>query len=104
VLSSPRWAAATLSATIGSARVDVVRGIRSLSGAAGDTISLLAMGGPAEGVRTQGLQYPMDGGMLAAGEARGVSNVIVDPPPTVEVASGVLLAIRPGPASRRSWP
>ena len=103
VLSSPRWAAATLSATIGSAHVDVVRGLRSLSGAAGETISLLAMGGPAEGVRTNGLQYPMDGEMLAPGEARGVSNVIVDPPPTVEVASGVLLAIRPGPDSHRSW-
>ena len=99
VLASPRWASATVSATIGSAHVDVVRGLRRLGGAEGEAVSLLAVGGTARGVRTAGLAYPLDGEDLRPGEARGVSNVIVDPPPRVEVAGGVLLAIRPDPAS-----
>lgn len=96
VLASDRWAHRVVSACIDGARVDVVRGRRTLSGRAGELLSLLAVGGPAR-VTTTGLEYRLEGSLLDPAEARGVSNVIVTPPPVVEVSSGAVLAIRPPP-------
>lgn len=94
VLASDRWAHRPVSASIDGARVDVVRGRRTLGGRAGELLSLLAVGGPAR-VTTTGLEYRLEGSLLDPAEARGVSNVIVTPPPVVEVSSGAVLAIRP---------
>lgn len=94
VLASDRWAHAAVSASIDGARVDVVRGRRTLGGRAGELLSLVAVGGSAR-VTTTGLQYSLEGSLLDPAEARGVSNVIVVPPPVVEVSSGAVLAIRP---------
>ena len=101
LLASPRWAAVELSATIDSARVDVVRRRRRIEGAVGELVSLLAVGGPARGVRTSGLEYPLNGEDIEPCTTRGVSNVICDPPAEVEVSSGVLLAVRPHPVRPR---
>lgn len=94
VLASDRWAHREVSACIDGAHLDVVRGRRTLGGRAGDLLSLLAVGGTAR-VSVTGLEYPLDGRLLDPAEARGVSNVIVDPPPVVEVSAGLVLAIRP---------
>ena len=98
VLASPRWAAATLSATVGTARVDVVRGRRRIPGRVGDCVSLLAVGGPARVARTRGLEYPLAGETLSPTSGRGVSNVITDAPAVVDVTGGVLLAVNPNGA------
>lgn len=101
VLASDRWAHRVVSACIDGAGIDVVRDRRTLGGRAGDLLSLLAVGGAAR-VSATGLEYPLDESLLDPAEARGVSNVIVDPPPVVEVTAGVVLAIRPlGPSSGR---
>ena len=94
VLASDRWAQSVISASIDGARVDVVRGRRALGGGVGELLSLMAVGGVAR-VTATGLEYRIDGGLLDPAEARGVSNVIVDPPPIVEVSAGVVLAVRP---------
>lgn len=94
VLASDRWSHAAVSASIDGARVDVVRGRRALGGRAGELLSLMAVGGPAR-VTTTGLEYPLEKSLLDPAEARGISNVIVTPPPVVEVSSGAVLAIRP---------
>jgi thiamine pyrophosphokinase len=96
VICSSRWAAATIDATVGSHRVWVVRGERVLDVEVGDTLSLVPMGGPAVGVTTTGLNYPLEDETLDPLGGRGVSNVIVSTPATVTVRAGVLLAIRPG--------
>ena len=103
LLASNRWASVELSATIGSAHVDVVRRRRRIEEAAGDLISLLAVGGPARGVRSSGLEYPLNGEDLEACTTRGISNVICDPPAEIETSAGVLLAVRPGVGSGRGW-
>ena len=56
-------------------RVHVVRGERALEGEPGELLSLLALHGPAEGVTTEGLAYPLRGETLEPGSSRGVSNV-----------------------------
>jgi thiamine pyrophosphokinase len=80
---------------IGSARLTVVLGSRTLTGALGETVSLLPVLGPVEGVTTTGLEYPLDDEPLAAGVARGMSNRFVANRATIEVGSGLLIAIQP---------
>jgi len=96
LLASPRYAEVELDADIGRAQVHVIRGERTLSGRPGELMSLFAVHGPAEGVRTEGLAYPLDGETLDPGSSRGVSNVFVEETAAIRVESGVLLAIRPG--------
>ena len=87
---------------VGSARLSVVRGTRSLDGALGETISLLPVLGRADGVTTEGLKYPLADEPLEPGSARGVSNRFVAPLATVSVQRGVLLAVQPFALSERS--
>lgn len=93
VLASPRWQTAELDAVVGDHRLWVVRGERTLPLAEGEPLALHAVGGPATGVTTTNLQYRLTGADLEALAARGISNLVVAAPPTVRVASGVLIAI-----------
>jgi thiamine pyrophosphokinase len=78
--------------------VHVVRGQRTLRGGPGDLVTLLPLGGAAEGVTTSGLEYPLADETLSSGTTRGVSNVFLAGEAHVTVESGVLLAVRPGAA------
>jgi thiamine pyrophosphokinase len=96
LLGSDRYARSQVDALVGPARVHVIRGVRSFDGAPGELVTLLALHGPAEGVTTDGLTYPLRGETLAAGSSRGVSNVFATRTARVSVERGVLLAIVPG--------
>ena len=96
LLGSPKYAGVEVDATFGAARVDVIRGERALAGTAGEVVSLLPLHGAADGVTTEGLEYPLRGETLEPGSSRGVSNVFVGNEARVRVEGGVLLAIRPG--------
>jgi thiamine pyrophosphokinase len=98
LLGSDRYAGSQVDALVGSARVHVVRGARTLDGAPGELLTLLALHGPAEGVTTEGLAYPLRGETLEPGSSRGVSNVFDADAAHVSVERGVLLAIVPGAA------
>jgi len=95
LLGSERYGGVELDALVGEALVHVVRGERALRGRAGELVTLVALGGPAQGVTTDGLEYPLAGEDLEPGTTRGVSNVFLGNEAAVRVASGVLLAIRP---------
>jgi thiamine pyrophosphokinase len=72
----------------------LVRDSATLEGQAGDTISLLPLAGAAHGVTTKGLQYPLDNATLSFERARGVSNVLLDPPGHVSLREGILLVVQ----------
>ncbi|MBA2297789.1 MAG: thiamine diphosphokinase [Actinobacteria bacterium] len=97
LLASTRYAAVELDAVLGSARVHVIHGSRELGGTPGELLSLHALHGPARGVVTTGLRYPLADETLEPGSSRGVSNVFAEPEARVSLEHGVLLAIRPGP-------
>jgi thiamine pyrophosphokinase len=97
VLAYAAFAGAELVAHMGAARVTVIRRQATLVGQAGDVVSLLAVGGPAAGVATEGLRYPLHGEVLAAGSTRGVSNELLAERAVVRLTDGVLLAVQPGP-------
>jgi thiamine pyrophosphokinase len=95
LLASPRWADVEVEAWCGS-RVLVVhggRGPRAWCGDAGDLVSLLPAGGPARGIVTAGLEYPLAHEDLLPGTTRGVSNVLSGPTATVELDAGTLLIV-----------
>ncbi len=98
LLAAERYAALELDALVGEALVHVVRGERTLSGARAELVSLLAVGGPALGVVTEGLEYPLRRETLEPGSSRGISNVFTGTEARVALAEGVLLAIRPAGA------
>jgi thiamine pyrophosphokinase len=96
LLGADGYAAVEMDAILGPATVHVVRRERSLVGEAGELISLLALHGPAGGVVTEGLVYPLRGERLAPGSSRGLSNLFATPEVRVSVESGVVLVVRPG--------
>jgi len=70
-----------------------------IHGNPGDTLSLIPIGGPAEGIKTHNLEYPLNDETLYTGPARGVSNVLLTRQAKVEFKTGMLLAIHtPGRA------
>ena len=96
LLGSERYANVEIEALVGDARVRVVRGEATLEGQEGELVSLVPLNGPAEGIRTEGLAYPLHGETLDAGSTRGVSNVFVSGEAKVAIHRGVLLAVQPG--------
>ncbi len=95
LLAEERYAGLELDALVGDALVHVVRGERTLRGAPGELLTLVPLGGAADGVTTDGLEYPLRGETLAPGTTRGVSNVFLETEAHVTLERGVLLAIRP---------
>ncbi len=65
----------------------------NIHGAAGDTISLIPLGGDVLVRQTSGLTYPLKDEVLAFGPARGVSNTMTAELATVSVELGPLLCI-----------
>ncbi len=95
LLAAPRFASLEVEARMGTASIRVVRRDAELPGAPGDPVSLLPVNGPAHGVRTRNLRFPLVGETLAPGTTRGVSNEIVATPAGVALDEGTLLAVLP---------
>ncbi|MHB1296879.1 MAG: thiamine diphosphokinase [Anaerolineae bacterium] len=74
--------------------IQLIVGEGQIHGRVGETVSLLPFGGDAVGVRTEGLEWALEGGSLKLGAARGVSNILTAPVATIRVAAGLLLAVR----------
>lgn len=64
-----------------------------IEGEPGQTLSLLPWGGDAVGVSARGLYWPLADETLVFGEARGVSNVLLDTRAEVTVRRGCLLVV-----------
>ncbi|MGZ8629554.1 MAG: thiamine diphosphokinase [Actinomycetota bacterium] len=96
LLASSRYAAVEVDAVFGAARVHIVRRRRELAGSADELLSIVAVGGPARGVRTEGLRWALDGATLEPGSSLGISNRFLGARAVVEVAEGVVLVVRPG--------
>jgi len=62
-------------------------------------LSLLAWGGAATGVGTEGLRWPLHDATLAPGSAWGTSNEFIGTEAAVSIEGGVLTATTPDVAS-----
>lgn len=74
----------------------------AISGALGDTLSLIPLGNDVSGLVTHDLQFELQDEPLKFGPARGVSNRISGPRPTVELRSGTLLVVQTPSNERRT--
>ncbi len=98
-LAADRLAGGTVEAWIGPAHVWVVRDRLAITGSPGMLVSLVPAHGPARGVTTSGLRYPLHGEDLDPGTTRGISNELLDRDATVHLEDGILLVIAPGPTA-----
>jgi thiamine pyrophosphokinase len=62
-------------------------------GRSGDIVSLIPWGAPVEGVRTEGLRWPLSDETLYPYKTRGISNELLDGTATVQIRSGLLLIV-----------
>lgn len=74
--------------------IELIDHKKIIEGKEGDLISLLPFQGPAEGVSTKGLEYPLFEESLPMDTARGISNVMTGRRAEVTVRKGMLLLIR----------
>ncbi|MCB0995637.1 MAG: thiamine diphosphokinase [Acidimicrobiales bacterium] len=95
LLAAPTLAGIWVEAYTAEARITVVRRRVALTGSPGSLVSLVPVHGAAEGVTTDGLRWPLRSETLAPGTSRGVSNEFLTASASVEVSSGVLLAVQP---------
>ncbi len=95
LLASHEFVGLDVEARVGDADVFVVRAARELRGQPGDLCSLFALGGPARGVHTTGLRFPLHGETLLPGSTRGLSNELLEPVAQVSLDDGVLLVVLP---------
>jgi thiamine pyrophosphokinase len=98
LLGSPAWAGVQIEAYTGTARIAVARGGEppvDIHGPPGSLVTLLAAGGPARGIATEGLRYPLACEELPPGTTRGVSNELLGETGSVRLQHGTLLVVQP---------
>lgn len=71
--------------------IHVITRTRTIRGQAGQTVSLLPLGGNALGVTATGLEWPLDNETLYLGGSRGVSNLLLGESAQITVEEGTLL-------------
>lgn len=77
----------------GREEVFLIRAQAEIHGRKGDIVSLLPWNGPAEGVTTQSLRYPLYDETLYPDQTRGISNEMLAGTAQVSLRAGLLLCI-----------
>ncbi len=93
LLANPRWRDREVVLADGCRDVRLVTERAEIRGRVGDLVTLLAIGGPAENIRSSGLAYELDGRGLEVGTSLGVSNELTGSTATLEVGSGMVLLV-----------
>ncbi len=71
----------------------VIRDRAEISGRVGDTLSLIALKGDAQGVTIEGCEYPLTEATLPFGATLGISNVLARSTAQITVKQGQILAL-----------
>jgi len=66
---------------------------QQIRGQPGDIISLIPISDVVKGIKTQGLEYPLEYEDLNRWEARGISNLMIEEQAKLHFVSGVLLCV-----------
>lgn len=95
LLAHPALARVEITLLDGESRVRLLAGPGAypVPGEPGATVSLLPLGGDAEGITTRGFRYPLRDEPLRTGPARGLSNVRAGPDASVTLREGRLLVV-----------
>lgn len=77
----------------GAQEVFLIRDDAEIKGQPGQRVSLLPLLGAVEGVRSTGLQYPLNAETLYPDQTRGISNVMNAETAAIRITHGLLLCI-----------
>jgi thiamine pyrophosphokinase len=77
----------------GQNEVWLIKGKKDITGNIGDRISLLAIDGPAEGIVTHDLKFPLNNETIYPYQTRGISNVMISDSIHISLHKGWLLCI-----------
>jgi thiamine pyrophosphokinase len=77
----------------GDQNLFVIKGKARLSATPGQRVSLLPLSSDVKRITTRGLKYSLKAEALLFGSSRGVSNVVINDDPQVEVQDGILLCV-----------
>lgn len=94
LLTRPDLAGYDIRLVDGQQEVFLIRQSARVSGKTGQRLSLLPLHGPAEGIHTEGLLFPLKNETLYPHKTRGISNRLIKPTATVTLEKGLLLCIR----------
>lgn len=93
LLTRPELAHTDVRLVDGLREVLLIRASGTINGIPGQRVSLLPLNGPAQGIRTEGLAFPLNGETLYPERTRGISNRLTAPTAHVSLAAGLLLCI-----------
>ena len=94
-LAAPQFASMRIRAELGGASLAVVHDTCTFRGVPGAVVSILAVNGPASGVHTEGLRWPLAGDRLEPGTSRGLSNEFLGEIARVSVDDGCVVVVVP---------
>ena len=77
----------------GQRDVFLIRQHTTLTGLKGQRVSLIPINGPVNGIRTEGLAYPLKCESLYPHQTRGISNYLTDAKATITIEHGLLLCV-----------
>ncbi len=93
LLSLPELAHVTARIIDRAVSIEVIRDRATITGRAGDGLSLIALKGDAHGVTIEGCAYPLSDATLPCGATLGISNVLTQSTVKITVKQGEILAI-----------
>ncbi len=93
LLQLPELAGLKIVVIDGTQELFVIRDRAQITGAPGDTLSLLPLTGSAEGVTTVGMRYPLVNETLYPDRSRGISNEMLESKAFVTLSKGTLLCV-----------
>jgi thiamine pyrophosphokinase len=93
LLGNPEFRHVRMRLRDGAQQVYVVQRQAAIEGDPGDIVSLISLGGDAQGVTTSGLEYPLMRGSLPFGSTLGISNVLLGHEASVTVESGLVMCV-----------
>lgn len=95
LLANPAYPSIPIRMISGAVEIGLVRPSQTyqVSGARGDLVSLIPIGGDALGITTSGLEYPLKNGRLLYGATRGISNTLITEQASISIHQGMLLCL-----------
>ena len=93
LLSHPELAGKNIRMVDGQQEVFLIRESGDVTGKEGQRVSLLPLNGPAKGITTAGLKYPLNDETLYPERTRGISNCMTSENAHISLKSGLLLCI-----------
>ena len=93
ICSNPNFADKDIKLLSKNSELFICNHIQQIHGQSGDLISLIPISDVVKGIKTQGLEYPLENEDLNRWEARGISNLLVEETAKIHFESGVLLCV-----------